>query len=179
MSEQVIRGYWAHAWHNKDFILIQTYSGYRGGTNGDFKGKTNYLEPDATDEVLGSAVQDAMAHSRWVLPAPREGTTYPEGVEFDADLGDWKISKERFELFVKNVMRKYRYKTKGTLFQDMKNCSIEKKNGQIKFMPMHHEKFDRWSRTKGDGIEDFIIPDTSTNAEIGAALRTAFSRCTG
>ena len=178
MTNEVIRGYWAAVKCNSDFICVETCSGYRGGTDVDPKGKQHFIATDASDENLGLAVVDALAHSRWVLSAPREGSTYSPEVEFDSDL-TFKKGAERYVAWTEFLIERYSYKTKRALFKDMKNVSIEKKSGSITFKPWHHEKLEAWGRTKGDGIEDVVIPDTSTPAEIGAALRLALSRCTG
>lgn len=61
----------------------------------------------------------------------------------------------------------------------MKSCDIEEREGMITIGPNNHEKLEAWGREKGDGIEDVVIAASSSHAEIGAALRLAFSRCTG
>ncbi|XBS71987.1 contact-dependent growth inhibition system immunity protein [Acerihabitans sp. KWT182] len=50
---------------------------------------------------------------------------------------------------------------------------------RLRISPSQHEKRDAWS---GDGLtdaDDPVLPADSSPAEIGAALRLAFSRCTG
>lgn len=173
---QVTRAYWASAFCNGDFICVKTYSGYNGG-RGDPKGKQHLLAPDASDESLGLAVLDAMAHSRFVLGVPRPGSVYPPDLEFDMDLYDYKKVAERYAAWTKALMERYGYRTRRALFKDMKNCSIESRNGVITIGPSNHEKLEAWGREKDDGIEDVVIPADSTPAEIGAALRLAFSRC--
>jgi len=76
-------------------------------------------------------------------------------------------------------MERYGYKTKHALFKNMKSCGIVISGGQLVFSPSHHDKLDSWSRSKDDGIEDVIISSDCPYAEVGAALRLAFSRCTG
>lgn len=175
---EIVRGYWARALFNGDFICVETWSGYRGVDQLDDKGKQHLLVPDASDEVLGTAVLDAMAHSRFVLPAPRTDVWIHPEVEFDMELYDYKKSIERYAAWTKALMERYGYKTKRALFKEMKSCSIESKNGVIDIRPKHHEKLEGWS---GEGIteEDHIkLAANSSAAEIGAALRLAFSRCT-
>lgn len=174
----VIRGYWAGAKNNGDFICIETNSGYRGGRL-DYKGKQHLLSPDANYEDLGVAVLDALAHSRFVLGAPRDGSIYPQDVEFDMELYDYKLTAERYAKWLADLMAHYGYKSKRGLFKNMHNCSIESCNGLITISPWHHEKLEAWD---GEGIakeDNVIIPANSTPAEIGAALSLAFSRCTG
>lgn len=177
MSE-MIRGWWGSALCNPDFICIETYSGYHSGTSSDHKGKQNFLEPSASDEKLGLSVIDALAHSRFVLPAPRFDVWIHPDVEFDLDLDDYKKRADRYVLWTKNLMTSYGYKTKRALFKDLQNCGIESKNGLIKITPMRREGAEGWEGL-GKGMEGIVeIPATSTPAEIGAALRLAFTRCT-
>ena len=175
MSE-VTRGYWAEVVCNNDFICVDTFSGYRGGDCRDPKGKQNLLPPDASDVALGEAVLDALAHSRWVLPAPREGSTYPAGVEFDMSMYDYKTN---YSVRVNALMERYGYKTKRALFKGMKRVGIANENGVITMRPSHHYRLEGWEA--GDLTEEdyVVIPATSPPEEIGAALRLALSRCTG
>lgn len=177
--DDVIRGYWACAKNNGDFICVETWSGYRGGSDLDYKAKQHLLAPDVSDEALGIAVLDALAHSRFVLPAPRAGSTYPPNLEFDMILCDYKLKAERYTKWVTDLMAHYGYKTKRALFKNMHSCGIDQYSDSIKIRPSHHEKLEAWGREKDDGIEDVIIPANSIPVEIGAALRLAFSRCTG
>src|SRR6266481_6670875 len=121
----VIRGTWVNACFNGDFICVETNSGYRGGMHVDPKGAQHLLTPDASDESLGVAVLDALARSRWVLGAPRDGSTYAPDVEFDSDLYDYKQTAERYASWIKALMERYGYKTKRALFKHMMYCYIE------------------------------------------------------
>lgn len=172
MSE-VTRGFWAAVVCNADFICVETWSGYRGGTDRDPKGKQHLLSPDASDLALGEAVQDALAHSRWVLPSRREGVTYPEGVEFDMSACDFKVN---YPAWMSALMERYGYKSKRALFKDMKSVSIESKDGVLTLTPSHHAKLEAWEGI-GEGAK-VVIPVASPPEEMGAALRLALSRCT-
>lgn len=175
---EVVRGWWAIAYANTDFVCVETCSGYRGAVT-DSKGKQLLMKPDAGNEELGLAVMDAFSKSRWVLGIPREGSVYPPGLEFDADLYDYKKNIERYAQWVKALMTRYNYKTKRALFKDLQNCGIESKNGLIKITPMRRSGAEGWEGL-GKGTEGIVeIPATSTPTEIGTALRLAFSRCTG
>lgn len=168
----------AGAKNNGDFICIETWSGYRS-SNLDPKGKQHLLSPDVSDEALGVAVLDALAFSRFVLPAPRTDVWQHPDAEFDKELYDYKLGIERHAKWIADLMSHFGYKTKRALFKNMHSCDIERKEGSITIGPTHHEKLEAWSREKDNGIEDVVIPADSTPSEIGAALRLAFSRCTG
>lgn len=177
MSE-VTRGRWANAYRNGDFLLIETWSGYRGVDSRDHKGTQNFLAPDAVDAAAGEAVLDALAHSRWVLPVRKNDSIYPAGVEFDLDLYDYKLNAERYAAWTKALMDRYGYKTKRALFKDMENCDIAVKNGVMKIRPLRHTKLEQWEGLGPNDAGAVEIPADSTPAEIGAALRLAFTRCT-
>ncbi len=176
---KIVKSAWASASLNEKFLCIETYSGYGGGTNADPKGRRILLTPDATDEEVGCALLDALAVSRFVLPEPRTDVWVHPEADFDKDLSDYKQVALRDAERTQNLMARYGYKTKRALFKDMKNCSIKSAEGTMAISPTHHEKLEAWGRTKDDGIEDVVIPADSSPAGIGAALRLAFSRCTG
>ena len=61
----------------------------------------------------------------------------------------------------------------------MMSCGLACKDGTIIIRPSHHKQLEYWS---GEGFteSDYIkLPADSPPEEIGAALRLAFSRCTG
>ena len=174
----IVRGFWARAYCNDDFLYIETVSGYRGGTHADPKGKQYFLKPDESEEKIGAAIVDSLEKSRWVLAVPREGSEYPETVEFDPDLYDYEKSMERYNLWVKDILIKYNYKNKRALFKKMKNCFIERKDGLITINPSHHVKLEAWDGFCMDDHRLVKIPDNSSNAEVGKALKVAFSHCT-
>lgn len=174
--DDIVKSAWAGAIYNGDFICVETYSGYRSSRS-DPKGTQHLLIPDVSCEVLGVALLDALAHSRFVLPEPRSDVWVHPEAEFDSDLYDYKRGIERYAEWTKALMKRYGYKTKRALFKNMKSCNIESQNGTITIRPSYHEKLEMWS---GDGIskDDYVVIPASSPAEIGAALRLAFSRCT-
>src|SRR5688500_7021684 len=94
MNEMTRRA-WACAICNADFICIETFSGYVSGRR-DPKGKQHLLPPDASDEILGLAILDALEHSRFVLGAPRTDVWIHPDVEYDTSLYDYKQGIERY-----------------------------------------------------------------------------------
>lgn len=170
---------WARAKKNHEFISIQTYSGYGGGMNADPKGVELILPADASDEALGSALLDALSRSRFVLGAPRTDVWLHPKVEFDADLTDPERTQERYKAWVSNLMARFGYKTKRAMFKDMMSCGIELDDGVISIRPSHHYRLDGWD---GEGLTEadhVHVSERATPADIGAALKLAFSRCTG
>jgi hypothetical protein len=157
---------WASALFNGDFYLIETYSGYRGSSR-DENGKQHTLDPNADANSLGSALMDALLHSRFLTLA-----------ELD-DFFDYRKNQQSYEAWVQALITKHGYKSKNALFKKMACCNITVNvaDGTMEICPMRHEKLEGWGREKDDGIENVIIPANSSEAVVGDALRLAFSRC--
>lgn len=150
---------------NREFICIETQSG-RGLVGRDPDGSQSLLSTDVVDEVLGLAVLESLARSRVVSI-----DEYPQFFNPER-------RKDLYAQWINRLMERYAYKSKRALFKDMMNCGIKAVEGEITLSPQHHDRLESWSRKRGDGIEDIVIPASSTPAEIGAALRSAFLRCT-
>lgn len=151
---------------NQDFILVETSSGW-GRYTADPQGLEIYLKPDVGNIELGQAVLDALAKSRAVHSKD------------DLDLFDWRKIEARYQAWIEQVKQRYGYKTKRAMFKEMMSCRIElnPKRNRLELVPLIHNRLEGWTREKDDGIEDIVIPATSTPEQIGAALRLAFSRC--
>ena len=152
---------------NQDFILVVTQSGDTQRVNDYDFGKAYYLPVDVNDTTLGEAVLDCLAACRWI--------TYDDDPSFFYPM---ETIVPRYNQWVADTMAKYGYKTKNKMFRQMDSCSFRQSENLIEISPSKHEKLEAWGREKDDGIEDVIIPADSTPAEIGAALKLAFSRCT-
>lgn len=177
MKNDVVLMTWANAKLNKEFLCIQTYSGY-GSSQADNKGAMHLLTPDASDEEIGEAILDALSKSRFVLPEPRKDVWIHPEATFDRDLYDLESMMKRYNAWVAKLMVLYRYKTKRALFKEMKSCNVKNKLGVLEITPSRHEKLEAWS---GDGFTDadnVVIAANSTPAQIGSALRLVFMRCT-
>lgn len=177
MKNEIVPRAWASVKLNKEFLCIQTYSGY-GSSRADYKGAMYLMSPDAADQEVGEAVLDALSKSRFVLPEPRTDVWIHPAATFDRDLYDLDSMMKRYKDWVAGLMGKYGYKTKRALFKDMKSCNVEGKLGILKMTPSHHEKLEAWS---GDGFtesDNVVIAADSSPDQVGFALRLALSRCT-
>ncbi|MBW4794999.1 contact-dependent growth inhibition system immunity protein [Pseudomonas tolaasii] len=175
--DDVVKTAWADAGMNNELVYVKTYSGYRS-SRADPLGVEHHASPDISDRALGEAVLDALAHSRFVLPEPRKDVWIHPEATFDRDLYDNTLTLHRYKQWVDSKLERFGYKTRRALFKDMKKCSIECRGGQITIRPSHHEKLEFWS---GKGISESLhiaVPCESAPADIGAALRLAFARCT-
>lgn len=157
--------YWASAYVTDIFISIVTESGL-GMVAMDFLHPQHLLSPDVDDCTLGLAIVQALSNSRTM-------SLLEERIIFF----DLEASKQRYENWYRDLMELYGYKTKKSLFKNMKSCSIHCINGVIKISPSWHEKLEAWS---GDGIKEtdhVVLSIHSPVEEIGKGLRLALSRC--
>ena len=155
---------WASAYQNQDIISISTDSGYRTRAY-DPEGKETVLKLDANDSALGTAVKEALAHSRFL------------SLDEARDFLDYRRVEQRYAQRIKSLMERQGYKDKAALFRKMKHCGITKSKGMITIAPTIHEGLDSWGRNKSDGLEDVFVAADRPASEIGAALRLGFSRC--
>lgn len=155
----------AGAYCNGDFVCLKTYSGYRLALM-DPEASEYLLTFDVQNEVLGNAILSCLSESRFL--------DYEESQKLRLN------TKENYQNWVAKMQSLYGYKTKSALFKKMMSCGIQLENDNaIVIRPSNHEKLEAWS---GDGIResDYVkISADSPPAEIGAALRLAFSRCLG
>jgi len=158
--------YRASCYYTSEFLLIETQSGL-GMVAADPLFPSHLLLPDANNQSIGEVILQALSDSRTLT------------VEECEAFFDLEKAKKQYAVWIAMLMEKYGYKTKRAMFKDMKNCGIHCVNGVITISPTRHEKLEGWGRTKGDGIEDVVLPVESTPAEIGAGLRLALSRCKG
>jgi hypothetical protein len=145
------------------FFVIGSYSGY----------SLEFLDPEApefllnimaSDEELGKAVVESLKNSRFLeLEKARELR---------------RITIENYPKWVAGLMEKYGYKTKRALFKNMLSCGMRLENGVIIIRPSHHETLEGWGSGKITEKDYVHVTFDAPPAEIGAALRLAFSRCT-
>ena len=149
---------------NGDFILLETMSGYRR-VKVDPSAPKHLLPMDADEAALGQALLDALKNSRQI--------------EFShvGAFFDLATVEAEYEQRNKALMAQFGYKTKRALFKNMMKVSIDRDGDKIVLVPMRHHDLEGWGREKDDGIEDVVIPAGSAPAELGAALRLAFTRC--
>jgi hypothetical protein len=146
---------------NTAFISVMACRYYRRIV-ADHRLCQHLLPPDAGDEALGNALTDALANSR-KLSSNEIGQYF--------DLG---VLEENYRDWTADLMARYGYQTKRALFSKMKNCSVAMMEGVITIQPHEHVKLDAW---RGISEGDVVIPDRSSPAKTGAALRLALSRC--
>jgi hypothetical protein len=128
--------------------------------------EVRYLEPDADDSALGDALRLALGESKQVSIAEFQKIFASGEIQ--------RIGEERN----KYAMKKYSYKSKRAMFRKMMCCWINISENQIQIKPTHHNSIDGYSGISLDGDEILNLPVNATDAELGAALREGFNRCT-
>lgn len=152
--------------YNGDFFLIATQSTGMF-TYGEPNAPLHYLPPDANDAQLGQTLRIALKASKQVAIEEFQ-KIWKSGI-----LKNNEIEREA------RMMQEYGYKTKRAMYKHMVTCSVEVADGQIEISPSHSDRKGGHSRNANDEIENVRLPDTASDAELGAALREGFKRCTG
>ncbi|WP_025154822.1 contact-dependent growth inhibition system immunity protein [Morganella morganii] len=165
MDQSTEQGLNAKIGFNGDFYHVDTMSGH-GILIVDNLFESCLLSKDVTPEMLGSCLKKSLKQSRIVDPG-------------NYDFFDYKKVKERYEGWIKNIIKLRGYKNKKSVFKQMNKCSIVQLDDLITIRPLNHVKLESWS---GDGISEtdyVIIPVSASDDELGYAVIEAFSRCKG
>jgi hypothetical protein len=161
MDEDVPVTRWASVWRGVKFTCMSSLSGYRFA-HSDPKGLELYLDPQVDDWAVGAALLDTLGRSRFVRPdeAP--------------EVFDHAVQNRAYKQWLRDVLKRYGYKSAKQAFKGAANCIVEMTGGQIEMFPLHLEGFEG-----GDALEKdqhvFVSP-TASEAQIGAALRLALDR---
>ncbi|MCA8150843.1 contact-dependent growth inhibition system immunity protein [Burkholderia contaminans] len=155
----------ASVYRNKDFIMIETSSGYTAFVR-DPDGPVHILDTNSDDETLGRCLVNALTNSRFITPQQRE--EYPLFFDF-------RLVGEQYKKKVEALLARYGYKTKQSLFKTMILCNARVVDGVLSLGPTRHDKLEAW---EGLGDDEKVVPPfDSSEVEIGAALRVAMDRC--
>jgi hypothetical protein len=126
----------------------------------------HFLPPDVDDATLGRTLRLALSLSRSV-----------DSEEFQrlwksGDIQKIENSREAW------AMNEYGYKTKRAMRRNMNCCWISVSEGEVQVKPTHHKSLDTYTGISNDGPEILHVPELASDAELGAALREGFRRCT-
>jgi len=158
-----IREKQAIATFNSKFISVWTYSAYRMGQPDPLYEPVD-LSVNCLDNELGYAIVFALNKTRFFSLKQAEEIR--------------EASSNHYNKCIEQQVKKYGYRSRRALFKDMKSCSISETGEVITILPSHYEGLEEFSN-KGIAEDQHVkIPTSSGHAEIGAALRLAFSRCT-
>jgi CDI immunity protein len=121
------------------------------------------LQADASDDVLGQALLQALERSRFVWP--RDEPDLFKSERYMQSYRDWQ----------QDFMRRYGYKTKREAYKKMDWCEAERSEGKISIKPHKRDKPEYFRNLRPD--RTVVIPATENAVRIGAALRLALDRC--
>jgi CDI immunity protein len=153
---------WASIHRTGRFISIQPLSGYRRALRED-DGYVIYLPPDASDDVLGRALLEALDRSRFIWP------------DDEPEFFEWERYMRCYRNWQKDFMHRYGYKTKRDAYKSMDWCEAKRSAGTISIEPHKHDKPEYFSDLPAD--KTVILPETRDAATAGAALKLALDRC--
>lgn len=156
---------YAAAYFHRDFFRIDAMS--QGLLNyADPDVPPFYLENDVNDETLGRTLRVAWGAGKKVSVDEfqqiyKSGAVQESGRERDAF-----------------AINKYGYKSQREMGKGMDCCWIRVLNGNVEIKPTHHNRVDGYTGISNDSSELINLPDSSSDQEIGIALREGFRRCT-
>ncbi len=145
---------------SEKYICIETLSGTVGLTYREDEPHRIYLEPEATDEVLGEALLSALDRSQYM--EDREFFNPDRATRVYAD---WQ----------KEFTRRNGHKSRREAFKNVDWCMTRIREGKIVIEPHGRDKPNAWATLPPD--KTVAIPLTRDAAAVGAALRLALERC--
>jgi CDI immunity protein len=143
------------------FISVETLSGVPGLMYQEDKPYRVYLDPDATNELVGRTLLTALNKSRFV------NNSEPEFFDPDRATRVWANWEE-------DVMQRYGLKSRRDVYKSLDWCRGETFDGKIEIEP-HRRGSPGWRSLPPE--KTVIIPATDDAEVVGAAVRLALSRC--
>jgi CDI immunity protein len=154
---------WPQFINRKKCIYIEALSGAGALAYNEDNSHGIYLEPEATNEVLGRALLTAFDRSRFVDPSSEREFYNPER--------GTRLYKEWQQEF----MAHHGYKSKRTTLIGLDWCFARRSEGKISIRPNKRDKPGSWRSLPPE--QTVVIPTTEDAATVGAALRLALDRC--
>ena len=153
---------WADVHSTERFISIEPMSGYRRALP-ENEAHVIYLPPNASDDVLGRALLEALDRSRFIWP------------DDEPEFFEWKRFTQCSRNWQEDFMRRYGYRTKREAYNNMDWCRAERSEGKISIEPHKRDKPEYFRDLPPD--RTVVVPAMDDAAAAGAALRLALDRC--
>jgi len=153
---------WADVHRTERFISIEPMSGYRRALP-ENEAHVIYLPPNASDDVLGRALLEALDRSRFIWP------------DDEPEFFEWKRFTQCSRNWQEDCMRRYGYRTKREAYNNMDWCRAERSEGKISIEPHKRDKPEYFRDLSPD--RTVVVPAMDDAAAAGAALRLALDRC--
>ena len=155
---------WASVHFNDRFVDISASSGYRACRT-DRAAFEAYLPPDANAETLGQTVLTALSRSRTI--AIEEIPVF-----FDRNAGELL-----YDAWVADVMERFVYKTRRSLFKGLMHCSVTRSQGVIRIDPSRQKSAETWSALENYDESSVVLDEGCSAVELGEGLLLAMQRC--
>ena len=153
---------------NNELIFISTRIHYRVSVVRRDTGVHSVLPINCPDVELGNAVRSSLSESRMInIETERHLLSFPE------------VGK-MYEEWVARTVDERSYTDRKALFKDMLAIDIDQTSEALTLQPLVHEALEGWGLpdkgTRPDP-EKVVVELGITDAELGAAIRLAMSRC--
>jgi CDI immunity protein len=152
----------AEIYRSAKFISVETLSGVPGLMYREDEPYRVYLDSDAASELIGRTLLAALDKSRFV------DNTEPQF--FDPDR-----ATRVYENWEKDVMQRYRFKSKRDAYKTMDWCEGQMFDGKIRIEPHRRGSPGSWRSLPPE--QRVVIPATGDADAVGAAVRLALERC--
>jgi hypothetical protein len=153
---------WAAVHLNEKFMAVTALSGFGRHLPEDIN-RAIYLEPDATEIMLGRAVLETLDRSRFVDPS-------------DDHFYDIKRILAADRLWHQDMMTRYRYRSRAQAYKMMRYCLADRNEGRISIRPHKRDaKAGLWWDLPAE--KTVVIPSTNDPEVAGAAMKLALSHC--
>jgi hypothetical protein len=153
----------ATIYKSEKFIGIEALSGASALRYREDDSHMIYLEPEASNEVLGQSLLAAFKKSRFVDPSSEREFYNPER------------ATRVYEEWQQEFMLRYDYKSKRAAFMNLDWCSARMFEGKILIQPHRRDKPGSWRSLPPE--KTVVIPATEDADTVGAAVRLALEHC--
>jgi len=153
---------WAEIQRTDRFISIEPLSGYSLLQRED-SGWIAYFEPHATDDALGVGLLLTLGQSRYVRPDDEPEFLTPD--RYARCYRRWQ----------RDFMRRYGYEKLQDAYATMDWCRAKRSAGTISIQSHKRDAPEYFWDLPPD--RTLVIPETTDDAVVGAALRLALDRC--
>lgn len=151
----------AYLYFTSEFLAFLTGSGYRTARF-DYKFDPIILNPESSNEEIGSLVTQVLSQSRYVHP------------DDDKELFHFRNTEKRFDLWLESILDDYGYSSKTNALRKMYQCTIEIREEKIWIIPFKKTKLRWWTQL----VDQIIVLDKDVSvSNLGCNIRSIMSKC--
>ena len=151
---------------NRTHIYMFPRACYRGSAH--FAGVSGQvLDKTVDNEPLGRALRETIAASRFITP---DDPDFRRIFDSEAVERSWKA-------WLTNAKARSGYAGKGGFTKRLDLCNVRAADGLVTVSPTRHERPFGWGALRNE--PDSTASATSSDAQLGTALRRGFLKCRG